>query len=235
MSAIGLVRNVLIFGGMVIGGFLCVRAAMQPAQTAPEGGPEAGAPVVLNTARPADAPIAQLGKPISLESPFGRTEVTGIATFRVSPDPLSELGVDRQYDGAIDLKPPELTPDLPPQKAADEVVPRDDDDPAPLELPGNISLDDLPKDARAAADAGKADLEKGNRLLVDGLALVRGSGGARNAREGNLLLADAARCFESARDNFRIALSYSPNHSGVLELMQEAKANLFTARKHSTG
>lgn len=234
MSAIGWVRNGLIFAGIGIGGALAIRAATAPAPTPENQGPQAGAPVVLNTARPADAPVARLGKPVSLESPFGRTEITGIPTFRLSPDPLNDLGVNREYDGSIDLSPVKMETDLPPAKAPDEVQPREDVEPAPVAPSRSVSLDDLPKDARQHADAGKADLDQGNQLLIDGLSMVRGGGDARQRQEGNLKLADAARFFESARDHFREALLRAPNHPGVLELVQEAKANLFTARKHGT-
>lgn len=232
MSAIGWVRNGLIFAGLGMGGFLAVRAAARPAQALDGADAPQSAPVVLNTARPAESPVAMLAKPISLESPFGRTEITGIATFRVSPDPLSDLGVNRDFDGNIDLPPPKGASDLPPAKAADEVVPGNDDQPVPVRPLNGFGLDDLPKEAREFADLGRAALEEGNKLLTEGLDKVRGGG--RNAQEGNRILGEAARQFEAARDHFRDALARVPNHAGVIDLIQQAKANLFTARKHAT-
>lgn len=230
MSAMGWVRNGLIFAGLGMGAFFAIRAASRPAES--EAGPalEPTVPVVLNTARPAEPPLAMLARPVSLESPMGRSEITGILTLRVSPDPLSDLGVNRDFDGNIDLPPPRVVADLPAAKAADETVPGSDDAPVPAPTAVAQGLDDLPKEARDLADQGKAALDQGNRLLAEGLRMVRGGG--RDARDGNRLLADAARHFESARDSFRDALARVPNHPGLIELIQEAKANLFTARKH---
>lgn len=234
MSAIAWVRNALIFGGIAVGGAFAIRAATAPAEVADDDISKLAPPVVLNTARPPASTMSQLGKPVSLESPFGRTEITGIATFRVSPDPLSDIGINRDFDGAIDLKPAQMVSDLPAKKAAEEVAPREDAEPAPAKAVSGINLDDLPKDAREHADNGKSALDSGNALLIDGLEIVRSVATTAKRAEGNQMLADAARFFEQARDHFREALLRAPNHPGVLELIQEAKANLFTARKHGT-
>ncbi len=234
MSAIGWVRNGLIFAGMAAGGAVAIAAAAKAPESA-DNGPVAATPVVLNTARPLELPLAQLGKPVSLDSAFGRTEVTGIATFRVPADPLGELGVNREFDGNLDLEPPKTATDLPPQKAADEFIPGEEPKAGTPTTKVAVSLADLPKEAKESAEAGKAALEEGNRLLQEGINLVRGVGVQRDLNEGDRLLAEAARQFEAARDHLREALIRAPNHPGLLDMMQEAKANLFNARKISTG
>lgn len=233
MSAIGWVRNAMIFGGIAVGGFVAVRAAMEAPPPVDAGAAGDVVPVLLNTARPVDTPLMRLAKPISLESAFGRTELTGMPTFRVSPDPLHDLGINRDYDGNIELRPERIAPDLPEKKASDEVTAKELDEPLPPRpVAAGTNLDDLPRDARGFADQGKTALDQATTLLVDGLDMVRGAGDARRRELGNQKLAEAARLFETARDHLREALLRAPNHPGVLDLLQEAKAGLFAARKH---
>lgn len=232
MSAITWVRNTLILGGIAAGALIAVHAAVKR----PEGGPEVQraepqVPVILNTARTQPGPVVQLGRPLSLESAMGRSELTGREVLRVPADPLFELDIVRDHDSAPGRIPPLPAIERQPRKADDEFSPGDD--PAvPAQARGGEALAGLPIAARESAESGLKELEAGNQLMHDGLAILRGQKAGETLDDVDKKLSAARRHFETARNQFREALGFAPEHSGLLDLIQEAKTNLYTCSKH---
>jgi hypothetical protein len=229
MQSIALVRNALIFAGVVVGGILAVMGAISGNEESAESDPEqvAATPILLNVARPPELGSTPLGNPLSLESPFGRSELTGIAVKRVPADPLEELDFDRQWDHSSTMKVPLPPADLPPEPATDEVAePKRDE----ASLEEDPELDDLPAEARQRADAALVSLRSGSKLLKEGMREFRLPG--EEGREGSRKVKEAADLLRDARDKLESALKLAPQHPELLRLMQEAKANLYICLKH---
>ncbi|MCA8913722.1 MAG: hypothetical protein KDB82_18705 [Planctomycetes bacterium] len=229
MQAVSILRNGLIFAGLAVGGALAILGAVQRDDSGEQGGDDtvAEAPIVLNTAKPPDLGKTPLAKPISLESPFGRSELTGLPVNHVPDNPLEELDFDRRWDVSLALKPPKPPSDLPPEKATDEVL---EPEPAESSIEGNVHLDDLPNEARSHADAALINLRDGTRLLKEGMIEMRRPG--QEGFEGAKKVRDAADLLRDARDKLEEALKFAPQHAELLRLMQEVKANLYICLKH---
>jgi hypothetical protein len=226
MAAIAWVRNGLIFAGIAAGGILAVSGAIAGKEETAEHEqePVAATPILLNVARPPELGTTPLGNPLSLESPFGRSELTGIP---VPPDPLEELDFDRAWDYSSTIKVPLPPADLPPEPATDEVAEPKHDAASLEEEP---ELDDLPSEARQRADAALASLRSGTKLLKEGMREFRLPGD--EGREGSRKVKEAADLLRDARDKLESALKLAPQHPELLRLMQEAKANLYICMKH---
>ncbi|MCB9932527.1 MAG: hypothetical protein H6841_03805 [Planctomycetes bacterium] len=229
MSAIGWVRNGLIFAGMGIGGALAIAGAIaskeepeQPGETA-----VASSPITLNTAKPPDLGKTPLAKPLSLESAFGRSELTGLPVAHVPLNPLEELDFDRRWDITLALKSPKPPVDLPPQPAPDEVAEPEHDD---ASLRADVKLDDLPNEAKQRANDALVSLRDGSKLLKEGMNQFRRPG--EEGVQGSRKIREAADLLRDARDKLESALKLAPQHPELLRLMQEAKANLYICLKH---
>jgi hypothetical protein len=229
MQPIALVRNALIFAGVAVGGILAVSGAMSGGEESAESAAEqtAATPILLNVARPPELGSTPMGNPLSLESPFGRSELTGITIKRVPANPLDELDFDRQWDQSSVAKVPLPPADLPPEPATDEVAEPKRDDASLEEEP---ELDDLPAEARQRADAALVSLRSGTKLLKEGMHEFRLPG--EEGREGSRKVKEAADLLRDARDKLESALKLAPQHPELLRLMQEAKANLYICLKH---
>ena len=228
MHPVAIIRNVLIFAGIAGGAALAILAAVSGPDPAEEQQQQvADSPIVLNTAKPPELGKTPLNKPISLESGFGRSELTGEEVLRVPENPLDELIFDRRWDISISLTPPAPPTDLPPAKASDEVGEPAAED---ASLKDDYHLADLPNEARTYADEAVTALKKGTNLLKEGMKESRMPGQA--GREGRKKVADAADFLRDARDKLTKALQLSPNHAELLHLMQETKANLYICLKH---
>lgn len=228
MHPVAIVRNALIFAGLAGGAVFAISAAIATKPETEDGQQQAAiSPIVLNTARPPDLGQTPLNKPISLESGFGRTELTGEEVMRVPENPLDELIFDRRWDISLRLTPPKPPTDLPPEPASDEVG-----EPEPLDTPvkDEYHLGDLPNAARQHADAAIADYKEGTKLLKEGMRESRLPG--QEGRDGREKVATAADLLRDARDNLTKALELAPNHPELLHLMQETKANLYICLKH---
>jgi hypothetical protein len=229
MQAIALVRNALIVAGVAVGGILAVSGAIGSEEEPTEQGQQqaAATPILLNVARPPELGSTPLGNPLSLESPFGRSELTGIPVKRVPADPLEELDFDRSWDHSSTIKVPLPPADLPPEPATDEVAePKHD----AASLEDEPELDDLPAEARQRADAALVSLRSGTKLLKEGMREFRLPGD--EGREGSRKVKEAADLLRDARDKLESALKLAPQHPELLRLMQEAKANLYICMKH---
>lgn len=229
MHSVALVRNVLIFAGIAGGGVLAIMGAVNSSEQAEQENnqPVADSPIVLNTARPPELGKTPLNKPVSLESGFGRSELTGEEVLRVPENPLEELIFDRRWDISLRLTPPKPPTDLPPEAAPDEVG-----EPEPDEAPvkDNYHLSDLPNEARKHADAAVADYKEGTRLLKEGMKESRKPG--QEGRAGREKVTASADLLRDARDSLTKALQLAPNHPELLHLMQQTKANLYICLKH---
>jgi hypothetical protein len=229
MQAIALVRNALIVAGVAVGGILAVSGAIGGEEEPTEQGQQqaTATPILLNVARPPELGSTPLGNPLSLESPFGRSELTGIPVKRVPADPLEELDFDRSWDHSSTIKVPLPPADLPPEPATDEVAePKHD----AASLEDEPELDDLPAEARQRADAALVSLRSGTKLLKEGMREFRLPGD--EGREGSRKVKEAADLLRDARDKLESALKLAPQHPELLRLMQEAKANLYICMKH---
>ncbi|MBZ0136009.1 MAG: hypothetical protein K8I27_06510 [Planctomycetes bacterium] len=226
MHPVALVRNILIFAGIAGGGVLAVMGARSNEDAAAADQQAAAAPIVLNTAHPPEPAVTPLNKPISLESGFGRSELTGKDVLRVPENPLDELIFDRSWDISITLTPPKPPTDLPPEKASDEVSEPEQED---TSLQDEVNFGNLPADARKHAEEALSDLREGTRILKEGLKESRKSG--QEGRAGREKLAAAGDYFRDARDKLTKALQIAPNHPDLLSLMQETKANLYICMK----
>jgi hypothetical protein len=229
MQAIALVRNALIVAGVAVGGILAVSGAIGGEEETTEQGQQqaTATPILLNVARPPELGSTPLGNPLSLESPFGRSELTGIPVKRVPADPLEELDFDRSWDHSSTIKVPLPPADLPPEPATDEVAePKHD----AASLEDEPELDDLPAEARQRADAALVSLRSGTKLLKEGMREFRLPGD--EGREGSRKVKEAADLLRDARDKLESALKLAPQHPELLRLMQEAKANLYICMKH---
>ncbi|MCA8935890.1 MAG: hypothetical protein KDB68_06765 [Planctomycetes bacterium] len=229
MQAIGILRNGLIFAGITVGGALAIVGAMQGGEETEALGEEvvADAPIVLNTAKPPNLGTTPLAKPISLESPFGRSELTGLPVTSVPDSPLDELDFDRRWDVSLALKPPKPPTDLPPEKATDEIVEPERED---TSLEGRVELGDLPNESRQHAESALASLRDGTQMLKEGMSEMRRSG--QEGVDGRRKVREAADLLRDARDKLELALKLAPQHAELLRLMQEAKANLYICLKH---
>lgn len=229
MSALAWIRNGLVFAGLAAGGTLAVIAAATPVTT--DGTDQkAGqsSPITLNTARPRDAELIPFNNPLSLESGFGRGELTGTRIAVVgSLDPISELPIDRRWDTNTQLDAPELAPDLPPVSAKDEITEPDRRDDSLL---GKFDLGGLPADAKQKADQALSSLTRGTDLLKKGMHEFRLPG--EPGKEGKRKIKEAADLLREARDRLDAALKIVPNHPELVRMMQEAKANLYICMKH---
>lgn len=223
----GVVRNVLIFSGIAAGGALAIYGTVRPVAGAEQISQEKPSPVVLNTARPPERAIIPLAKPVSLESGFGRTELTGVATKAVPLNPLDELAIDRRWDVNNELPPPKPSTDLPPARATDEIV-------EPKSEPDTVSADydfsQLPPEARARANEGVQALKEGTDLLREGDRQFRRPG--EEGLEGRRKMREAAKILRVAKDKLEAALKLAPDNRDLHELLREAKANIYTCMKH---
>lgn len=227
MALAVMLRNLLIVGGVAGGVALTVRGAIAELPAADHAGQAAPQPVTLNTARPPALPPAPLQNPLSLESVYGRGELTGQAVRRVPADPLEEVNLDRRWDVTLELPPPRVDNDLPAAKAGDEVA----EPVATGASQDEFDLSDLPEAAKAAAASGQDCLRQGMTLLRDGREMVQRMGSDNDRREGQKKLEDATQMLEDARDHFRRALQLAPNHAALLALLQEAKAGIYSVTK----
>ncbi|MCC7509801.1 MAG: hypothetical protein IT464_10535 [Planctomycetes bacterium] len=230
----GLLRNVFIFSGIAAGGAMAIWGAARPIEGADEiAVAQNASPIVLNTARPPDRPLIPLAKPISLEKGFGRTELTGIPTRVVPPNALDELNLDRRWDGLptrepdAEVKTPLPSSELPPPKATDEVSEPTSDDAA---LQDEYHFNDLPAEARARALEGLKSLKEGTELLKEGDREFRQPG--ETGMEGRRKIREAAKILRVAKDKLEAALRIVPDNRDLLELVRDAKANLYTCMKH---
>jgi hypothetical protein len=230
-----IIRNVLILGGIAGGVALGVHGGMQPvpqpagAATGADGTQvgQAPSPIVLNTATPPDVPRLPLSKPLSLESTFGRSELTGVKVSRVPSNPLNELSFERRWDVVLAMKPPKPGADVAPNAATDEVTePKRSE--ATVEATYNFK--GLPQDAQNRAQAGLKALRDGTDLLREGEQQFRNQG--REGLEGRQKIRDAALILRDAISNFEAALRAAPTNRDLLNLMQESKANLYFCMKH---
>ncbi len=229
MSALAWLRNGLIFAGLAGGGTLAIIAAATPVATAENTEQVAGTPpITLNTARPRDLELVPFDKPLSLESGFGRGELTGTTIAVVgSLDPLADLPIDRRWDVNLQLEPPELAPDLPQVTAKDEVTePERRDD----SLVGKFDLSGMPDEARQKGEQALDSLTKGTEMLKRGMHEFRQPG--EPGKEGRRKIKEAANLLREARDRLDAALKIVPNHPELVRMMQEAKANLYICMKH---
>ncbi|MBX3458904.1 MAG: hypothetical protein KF696_02925 [Planctomycetes bacterium] len=224
----GLVRNVLIFGGLAAGGVMAVYGAVRPVNGGGEQVSDAKpSPVVLNTARPPERPVIPLAKPVSLESGFGRTELTGVATKAVPINPLDELVIDRRWDVRNELPPPKPSSDLPPARASDEVAePKSE----PSTVHAEYDFSNLPPEARARANEGVQALKEGTAMLKEGDRLFRRPG--EEGQEGRRKIREAANILRNAKEKLEAALRLAPDNRDLHELLREAKANIYTCMKH---
>lgn len=229
MQPIALIRNGLIFAGIAVGGLLAVTGAIASTEEARAAETEhvAASPILLNVAKPPDLGSTPLSGPLSLESPFGRSELTGQPVRRVPQNPLEELDFDRSWDHVSAARVALPPADLPPEPATDEVAePKRDE----TSLEGEPDLDDLSPQARQRADAAVVSLRSGTKLLKEGMNEFRQTGEA--GREGSRKIREAADLLRDARDKLESALKLAPQHPELLRLMQEAKANLYICLKH---
>lgn len=232
MSAISWVRNTLILGGIGAGALIAVHAAVKAPEVKPgQQADQPQVPVILNTAQTQPGPVVQLARPLSLESAMGRTELTGREVLRVPADPLFELDIVREYDSAPGRIPPLPAIERQPRRADDEFSPGDEPE-TPGTVRGSEALRGLPVAARESAESGLKELEAGNALMHDGLAILRGQKAGETLDDVDKKLSAARRHFETARNQFREALGFAPEHAGLLDLMQETKTNLYTCAKH---
>lgn len=224
-------RNGLIFAGIAAGGVLAVVQVVGAAggQDADEGEEEVVAqPVVLNTARPPELGKTPLSRPVSLESGFGRSELTGMPVSKVPENPLDEIPIDRRWDVNLALKPPRPPSDLPPARATDEVV--QIDEPEEASARESFRFQNLPPEARSIADNALVSLKEGTATLKKGMSQFRRPG--QEGKEGQQMIREAAELLRDARDKLSSALELAPQDPELLRLMQEAKANLYICIKH---
>jgi hypothetical protein len=219
----------LIFAGLAVGGTLAILGAMKQGEESDQPGEQMAEelPILLNTARPPELGKTPLEKPISLESPFGRSELTGMSVTHVPDNPLEELNFDRRWDVSLALKPPKPPSDLPPEQAPDEVL--EPEAPKESSRP-KVSLDDLPNESKGHAEAAIISLRDGTKLLTEGMREMRLPG--KEGAEGRQKIRDAADLLRDARDKLEQALKLAPQHAELLRLMQEVKANLYICMKH---
>ena len=230
MQPIAIIRNGLIFLGIIVGGALAIGQAVSGGDD--EGGGDgqttvAASPILLNTAKPAETARTPLAKPLSLESAFGRSELTGLPINHVPSNPLEELDFDRRWDVSLAMRPPKPPADLPPERAKDEVVEPETDD---TSLQSDVELADLPNEARQRAEAALISLRDGSKLLKEGMNEFRRPGEA--GQEGRRKVRESADLLRDARDKLESALKLAPQHPELLRLMQEVKANLYICLKH---
>jgi hypothetical protein len=229
MQPVAWIRNALIFAGLAAGGAFAIVQAVSsgPEESQPAGQVAEASPIMLNTAKPPAQAKTPLNKPLSLESAFGRSELTGLPVSHVPDNPLDELDFDRRWDVSMALRPPKPPADLPPERASDEVVePQTDDN----SLNTDPELADLPNEAKQRAEAALVSLRDGTKLLKEGMNEFRRPG--EEGVEGSRKVRKAADLLRDARDKLENALKLAPQHPELLRLMQEAKANLYICLKH---
>lgn len=230
MSTIGWIRNTMIFAGMGAGVLLAIRAGLAPVDVESPEKAAARTSVELATTRPQAAATANLEKPASLDSLFGRQLLTGLKGGEKPPgDPLRDLAIDRQYDDSIDTAAPKSIPDLPPRRAEDEVAPGEAGAPVSGTDVADDVLTDLPEDARQSAITGRTELEEGNKAFKTAIDTIKGVRKEESLDDADKLLNKAAKHFEKARDLFREALVYAPKHKGLLDLLRDALENIYAA------
>lgn len=218
----------LTVAGVAVGMLFAVQRGLRPVPGAVETQPDAAPqPIELITAKPLPPEVIPLQSPVSLESAFGRTEISGVPVEHVPTSPLLELNFDRRWDVALQLAPPRPAADLPPARASDEVVePRADVNALGRDYP----FHGLKGEARVAADQGLSRLRSGFAMLKEGESMYREEG--ERGTEGRRKLRQAADVLREAVDRFRTALRHAPNHSELLVLMRESKAALYHCMKH---
>jgi hypothetical protein len=226
MTAI--VRNGLIFLGIIAGGVLAllgfIREVDKPEEVAQKDEP---APIQLQTARPVRPEVVPLSGPASLDSGFGRTELTGITTHSVSANPLRELAFDRRFEVVLDAPPPPPPADLPEARAPDEVLEPEVGDSS---LQEHDQLGTLSGEAAAHAEQGLVTLRAGTKMLKEGMNEFRLPG--QEGLDGRRKIRESADILRDARDHLYVALRHAPGDPDLLRLMQETKANLYAAMKH---
>jgi hypothetical protein len=229
MHPVALLRNALIFAGIGVGGALAIAGAVSSRDEV-EGAREQTAdtkPILLNVARPPELGSTPLSRPLSLEMPFGRLELTGIAVKTVPQNPLDELDIDRRWDHSTREKPPLPPADLPPAAAPDEVQEPVRDESS---LEDEPDWADMPGEARQRAEEALVSLRSGTKTLKAGMREFRQPGEV--GIEGSRKIREAADLLRDARDKLESALKLAPQHPELLRLMQEAKANLYICMKH---
>jgi hypothetical protein len=217
----------LILSGLAAGVLLGVTGGMQPVAQARQQTAAAPVPVELNTVAPPPAARTPLDKPVSLESAFGRSELSGNRVTRVPPSPLWELGFDRRWDVVLEMKPPRPGADLPPEPAPDELQ---EPESGLADLKAEYEFSNLPPEAQTRALSGVKDLREGTALLKEGERSFRRDD--REGMQGRQKMKDAAVLFRSAVEKFEFALRTAPQDRELLDLIQEAKANLYFCMKH---
>lgn len=213
------IRESLIFAGLAAGGALAVLGALdgRPGEP-PEGtSAEPAAPCLLPALGGSQVASVDLRKPVSIETAFGRSLLTGTYVESVEADPIDALGIDGMWDPLnMDRS---ARADLP-EKAAPDAV----EDPQDLipEGPDEADLETL--SGSAAEIASRAET-----LLDEGLALEKST--SRDRADWNETMTRAAKLYEEARDLLQRALEDDPENPVLLDLMRVAKAALYGARK----
>lgn len=218
-------RNTLIVLGALAGAWISLSGLLSRGPASGNGPePATVAAVQLNTAAPPALPVIQLARPVALEQPFGRTLLTGAYVETVPRDPLETLDIDRRYDGAglpASFRPPT---DLPVAPASDEVreEPRHPGTQAPS-LPQDDEFAHLPQDVRERVSSARGLYARARALMSEV---------APNHRDWSSKQGQAADLLKQARDEMTLALRGAPGERVLLDLMQEIKADLYSANKH---
>ncbi|MDH5642525.1 MAG: hypothetical protein OEY28_14650 [Nitrospira sp.] len=216
----GWIRNLLIFAGLAGGGWFAVSAAIEPSadkkddKRTARGEQRYAVIEVAGEATPAPD-IIPIVRPLSIESAFGRSLLTGEEGGGDQGDPLEMLDIDRTWDVVLALPEPvtDLRREIP--RASDEVEEREP-------VASGRDLKDLPDKVRELAENAK-------ELIEEALTMMRAS--APNRPEWNEVAAEAAGKLGEARDLLTKALDAVPEHRAMLDLMREAKAALYAANK----
>ncbi len=223
---IAMARNAIIALGAAVATLMLLSGVLGRAenqQAAQQCGAKAAAPVMLNTAKPPVAPALRLGRPVSIEQPFGRTMLTGVYVESVPRDPLDSLAIERAYDGGgvpTAFRPPA---DLPPQAASDEVK---EEPKHPGQLPPTVDEDEfsaLGSEVREHVTAAQGFHRQARQLM----SAVEPNHPKWSEKQGQ-----AAALLIKARDEVTEALRLAADVPALLDLMQEIKADLYSANKH---
>ncbi len=228
MSGAGWVRNGLIFAGFVGASVFGVQGAMHEPETVEENNVSStnGPIVVTASTRLAVGERLTLDAPLALDFPQGRNSLTGEDVQIIPTNPLLEFDVDRRFDSQINLPPPAITGELPPARASDEVQ---NDGNTTTSTSSTSRVDDLPDDVKTIATTGFAHLEEGNRLLVEGMDLIRTSGGGD---KGSEKLRNAFAAFTMALDELSAALKRAPDNRALEAGVRDAREGRVAANKH---
>lgn len=225
LRPIGWTRNALIGLGALAGAWIALSGLLSRTPANGNGTePATVAAVQLNTAAPPTLPVIQLARPVALEQPFGRTLLTGTYVESVPRDPLETLEVDRRFDGAglpASFRPPT---DLPAAPASDEVreEPKHPGAQAPS-VPQDDEFAHLPQEVRERVTTAR-NLYTRARALMSEVAPIHRDWSSKQGQAADLL--------KQARDEVTLALRGAPGERVLLDLMQEIKADLYSANKH---